>query len=203
MTLSSSSSSSSSDEECRSSDRTPLMMRRVKQLPDGRLVTCADDDEIRVWSSEGRLQHTLKGSLKALLRSFACTLASVSEARYASTLFYFLTCAVPGHMNCIRGIAAVPGTNWLVSCSDDFSLRVWELPDCTPAAPGGDEAGPARDGHKGPINAVAVLPRGLVASGGSDCRVVLWDLQGQQKAVRLLHILSSCPPAPSCSLSER
>lgn len=73
----------------------------------------------------------------------------------------------------------MPDASRVVTCSDDLSLRVWDVP--------GDTEGPAGGtctGHDAPINAVIALEDGRVASGGCDCRVIIWDLEGQQEAVR-------------------
>ncbi len=58
---------------------------------------------------------------------------------------------------------------YLVTGAADGLVRVWQ-------GPGGRELFTLR-GHHGPINALAVGPRGQLASGSEDGTVCVWDLQ--------------------------
>lgn len=75
-----------------------------------------------------------------------------------------------GHVNSVNGLSFAPDGRYLASCSNDATVRVWDLRERPPT-----EAAVLED-HVGPVQAVAFLPGGrLVASAGDDGRVRLWD----------------------------
>jgi WD40 repeat protein len=61
----------------------------------------------------------------------------------------------------------------LVSGSQDGSLRMW----AQAGSDGNDATAAELRGHEGAVNCVSVLAPRLVAAGGDDCSLRLWDLQ--------------------------
>jgi WD40 repeat protein len=75
-----------------------------------------------------------------------------------------------GHDNWVRSLALHGSGKYLYSCSDDKSIRIWDL-----------QSGKEKkkiDAHEHFISAVRFNPKyGVVASGGNDMIVKLWHLR--------------------------
>jgi len=79
----------------------------------------------------------------------------------------------------VTGIAHLPGGRRIITCSDDDSLRLWDLESGVQI--GNDWRD---DGREGAWN-VALSPNGKsVASGNSDGKVRLWDVQTKKVVAR-------------------
>ena len=76
-----------------------------------------------------------------------------------------------GHAELVTGIAHLPGGRRMITCSDDGSLRLWNLES------GVQIGNDWRDGGKG-LWSIALSPNGKsVASGDRDGKVRLWDIE--------------------------
>ncbi|KAG1874878.1 WD40-repeat-containing domain protein [Suillus subluteus] len=73
-----------------------------------------------------------------------------------------------GHEDWVRDIAYIPGTRLLVTCSDDKSLRLWNLDT-------GQQVGKPLLGHSDYVLRVAVSPDGRwIVSGARDGGILAW-----------------------------
>jgi len=78
------------------------------------------------------------------------------------------TCSLKGHTNWVRGVVYHPKGNQLASCSQDQTLRLWDVETGTCVH--------VITGHTGFVNGVAYSPQGdQVATAGGDGTVRLWD----------------------------
>lgn len=94
-----------------------------------------------------------------------------------------------GHKNAVLQVHWLPSGDGLVSCSADRSVRAWDA-----------EAGvqvKRFSEHRGIVNSCAPLPRGppLLASGGDDSAVKVWDLRSKRSVQTLM------APAPVCAVA--
>ena len=81
-----------------------------------------------------------------------------------------------GHGEDVNAVAVLPGDR-VVSAAADGTLRFWDEGSCLQCVIAGDflSCGPFSEGERpAPINAVAVLRDGRVASGGDDGKVKIW-----------------------------
>uniref|UniRef100_A0A0G4FY98 Lissencephaly-1 homolog n=1 Tax=Chromera velia CCMP2878 TaxID=1169474 RepID=A0A0G4FY98_9ALVE len=73
-----------------------------------------------------------------------------------------------GHANWVRSVAAYPSGRFVLSSSDDRSLRLWDLSS-------GREVKKVEKAHDGFVSTLTLCPHSLlVATGGLDHRVRLW-----------------------------
>jgi WD40 repeat protein len=77
-----------------------------------------------------------------------------------------------GHEQTVQGVAISPDGKLLASCSDDQTIKLWDLSSRTHLA--------TLKGHTGAVNAIAFSRDGTrLASGGADKTVKLWDVASQ------------------------
>ena len=128
---------------------------RVRALafsPDNKwLASCGDDYKIRLWQVQS-----------LLTASHTPHLESLEPKRLA------------GHSGWVHSVAFSADGKWLVSGSEDKTLRVWEV--------GSGKCINTLQRPSDRIRAVAVSPDGqFLASGGDDSQVMLWHLPTQRR----------------------
>src|SRR5258706_16211794 len=80
---------------------------------------------------------------------------------------------IRGHTRIVRRVAHLPGRRKIITCSEDGSLRLWDLES---GAQIGDDW--RNEGEKAGVTAMALSPNGkIVASGSRDGKVKLWDVR--------------------------
>jgi WD40 repeat protein len=83
-----------------------------------------------------------------------------------------------GHEQAVQGVAISPDGKLLASCSDDNTVKLWELAAKTNLA--------TLAVHAGAVNALTFSPNGAkMASGGADKTVRLWDVATREVVARL------------------
>ncbi|MBE9076801.1 hypothetical protein IQ241_05740 [Romeria aff. gracilis LEGE 07310] len=85
--------------------------------------------------------------------------------------------SLPGHTNTINAIAFHPQGKLLASCSQDATIRLWQLDD--PHV----ETVPCQvlEGHQGRVWSAAFSPDGkLLVSGSEDCTLKRWNLESME-----------------------
>ncbi len=99
-----------------------------------------------------------------------------------------------GHLAAVTALRFLPNRDALVSCSEDGTIRVWEL-----RPNDGQKKEPVLVpivliGHQGPVWTLAVNRDGTrLASGGSDKIVRLWDLRGLDSVEGRIRIVRQEP----------
>jgi WD40 repeat protein/uncharacterized caspase-like protein len=162
--------------------------------PDGRLVASASDDRTVavVAVTSGQRVCTLRGHTGPVTSvAFAPqgnVLASGSEdetVRLWDVAKGQEAAAFRGHSGAVLSVAFSRAGLWLASGSFDETVRIWEVPsgrllrklgmtaeDC--------RANPScmpKPGHTDPVHSVAIAPDGWLASGGSDGKIIMWDVR--------------------------
>merc|ERR1712071_257820 len=87
-----------------------------------------------------------------------------------------------GHTDWVSCVRFSPNNNnpVIVSCGWDNMVKVWNLANC--------RLKKNHDDHSGYLNTVTVSPDGsLCASGGKDCKAMLWDLNDDKRLYTLDH----------------
>ena len=84
-----------------------------------------------------------------------------------------------GHTDLVTGVAHLPDGRRIITCSDDGSLRLWDLES------GVQIDNDWRDDGKEGVWNISLSPNGkTVASGSSDGKVRLWDVETKKVVVR-------------------
>ncbi|KAG1721232.1 WD40-repeat-containing domain protein [Suillus paluster] len=85
-----------------------------------------------------------------------------------------------GHEDWVRDVAFIPGTRLLVTCSDDRSLRVWNLDT-------GKQVGEPLVGHNEYVLRVTVSSDGRwIVSGARDGSILIWEVPTRKSGVPVL-----------------
>ena len=87
-----------------------------------------------------------------------------------------------GHTGIIRDCAISPDSSFIVSGSDDKTLKVWDAATGKPRA--------TFTGHTDRVTTCAISPdSSFIVSGSSDKSLRIWDLRtGKERAIRFSHL---------------
>jgi WD40 repeat protein len=73
-----------------------------------------------------------------------------------------------GHIGFVAAVAIAPDSSWLVTGSDDWTVRIWD--------PATGQSRALLTGHTGPVTAVAIAPDGnWLATTSHDNTVRIWE----------------------------
>jgi len=174
------------------------MINDVMFTPDGKtLVSISDDKTICVWDVEtGGLIKTIRGQIgdgsEGSLYSGAFspdgkTLAvggHLDPEGGGIQLFNLdtgeQTGLLAGHTDRVNDLAFLQDGKWLVSGSDDETVRIWEISGSADVTP---VLSPIAilEGHSDSIDSVAFSPDGTrVVSAAGDDIIILWDWQNRK-----------------------
>jgi WD40 repeat protein len=152
----------------------------VAFAPDGRLVSGAWDETLRVWDREGRQTAVLRGHSMSVYDVATFGSRAISVSKDGTARVWDLD-AEPSrepdlqHDGAVDAVAVRGGT--AVSGSRDRRIAVWDAATGTPLRRWDAHAGEAL--HEGWIQAVAVSPGGdLVHSAASDGTLRSWAPDG-------------------------
>ena len=147
----------------------------VAFLPDGRMVTGGEDAQIAIWTAGRPRPDTVFKGHKGPVAGLAVspdgrTIASASWDR--SVRLWPVTGGEPslleGHSQNVNAVAFSPDGTFLVSVGYDATLRIWPMSGESPVV----RTLPS------PLNAVAVLSGGEIASGGANGHLYILSRQG-------------------------
>lgn len=167
----------------------------VAWTPDGRRLFAGNDrGQFTLWSGDAFTHegtHSAHDSLQPDVLSLAWTHdgSYVVSGCKGGTIYYnksslvFVRKIERAHKEGVQGISFAPSDEKFASCSDDGTVKVWDL-------------GRSRDehsaeatlvGHGGDVKSVAWHPhKALLASGSKDTSAKLWDAR-TNRAVATLH----------------
>ncbi|WP_030455007.1 NB-ARC domain-containing protein [Herbidospora cretacea] len=161
------------------------VVNAVAVSPDGTWAASASaDGTVRMWypaeGTAGRIFRGHNGPVTALAISpDGSRLASAS----GGTVCIWDTTAAAGitaseHIGTVFGVGADPRGKWLVSGSDDATVRLWNVKDGRQIA--------VLEGHNEAVTSVAVAPDGTwLASASADRTVRLWQVGGDREPLVL------------------
>jgi WD40 repeat protein len=174
-------------------------IRAVSFSPDGQLASASDDRTIKIWDTEmGNIQrahdeHSNSVTAVAFSPTKYQWYASASEDQTIKlwdreTGAVFAT--LEGHSDTINSVKFSPSGELIASCSDDNTIRLWNTStiEATRKETGIVKACRPLKGHESGVNSIAFSPDNkLVASGSSDDRVILWDIETGKKLTIIRH----------------
>ena len=152
--------------------------------PDGRfLATGSEDQTVCIWErATSDLLHVCRGH-RGTIWSVAFTNDNrlVSGGDDTSIRVWDAATGVEthrlrSHTDTVRCVATSENGKWIASAGDDRSVVIWNA-----AALPAPETPVVRNlgGHNGPVKGVAVSPGGLVATGGNDHIVRVWNADSE------------------------
>ncbi len=138
------------------------------------LATGSWDGTIKLWSiKEQKMLETLTGHESEVSVVKFLTDRLLVSGSWDGKIFLWdigeksIRKRLEGHHNMITAIAVSKDGKFLVSASSDKTLRTWDLETLKPVA--------QYNGHKGRIYAIAISDENIVASGGTDKAIHLWN----------------------------
>lgn len=174
------------------------MVYDVAFSPDGRfLATAGHDRRVMLWDVEsGQELQTLTGHTETVYTVEFQPLDATGEYRYLASGSFDRTVGLwplrleggklrvrpvvhlVGHEHLVNGISFSPDGRRLVSASNDWTLRIWEVA-------GGACQGVLK-GHEATVWSAAYSPDGRhIASGSTDLTVRIWDAATGEAVARL------------------
>ena len=152
--------------------------------PDGKMLASgSEDNTIKLWSTDGRLLHTLIGHQGPVSSvSFSPNGRTLASGSYDNTIKLWSTDGrllhtFTGHQSQVWGVSFSPDGKTLASGSVDHTIKLWSL-DGRPLH--------TLTGHQDVVTSVSFSPDGkMLASGSWDNTIKLWSTDG-----RLLYTLT-------------
>lgn len=147
------------------------------------LLSCSDDCSVIVWDLESfTIDWALKKSIipiktlscDYLNTNFAVSLseAKISLINFASKSEIFIFSGHSGQINCL---SFTSDNKYLISGSNDRSIKIWNLKKKSEDF--------SLFGHFGPITSLALFPdsKSVFASGSLDCSIKIWNIEDKQE----------------------
>lgn len=158
-------------------EKSPNNIRAIVFSPDGKYIICATSALLKGVQYYDLETGTIAKVLEAANVQYIAISPDESQLACASLnknivmwdLEKFQYTDYPGHSAFIKGCAFSPGGKILVTCSDDKTVRLWNMParQCVYAL----------NGHTSNVIFVAYSPRGgMVASSSWDGTIKVWDI---------------------------
>lgn len=145
-------------------------------LEDGRLISGSSDASVRVWdladpqSASVWSGHT--DEVHQLLAVGGYVFAAALDGSIVRwTIADGASTPLQGHQGEVLQIRAAPDGSRIVSVGADRRVRVWNVE--SPSDP------LVLRGHDEPVHAAALGRNGVLATGGEDRRIFLWDLSAE------------------------
>ncbi|WP_304054506.1 WD40 repeat domain-containing protein [Nitrosomonas communis] len=152
-------------------------MSSIAISPDGKQLATGDaKGAVRLWDIDTkRLTREIKGDGPIYCMAFSSDGKQLIMAGEGIFQLWNLATGEPmgapwqGHDGAIRSVAFSPDDSWLVSGSEDKTLRLWDMHTRQPI-------GETWRGHNGIITSVAFSPDGTrIVSASEDKTLRLWD----------------------------
>jgi WD40 repeat protein len=142
-------------------------------LPDGRIVSVARGNTIRVWDPTRKAEPIVFEGHSRAIEALALLpdgrIISGGKDRTVRVWDPSLQAdpvLLKGHSDCVLALAALPDGR-VVSGSEDSTVRVWDTAQRAATI--------VLEGHSEAVLTLTVLPDGRIASGADDGTVRLWD----------------------------
>lgn len=143
----------------------------------GKIITGSWDGKIRIWSSAHyELTREFAAQMNAVNRvansfdGLALAVAGQTGEVWIWDMQGQPMAVLRGHTDLVRALAWLPGSDRLLSASDDRSIRLWDAVANIPLG--------ILLGHKDSVRDISLSPDGtLLASASDDGSIALWDIR--------------------------